>query len=36
MRVKTKGNDTASFVISATGVTLGAVNAVDGSVGEWY
>lgn len=35
MRVKTKGNDTASFIISATGVTLGAVNAVDGNVGEW-
>lgn len=35
LRVKTKGNDTTSLIISATDTTLGAVDPVDGSVGEW-
>jgi hypothetical protein len=35
MRVKAKGNDTTSLVVSATETTLGAVNPLDGSVGEW-
>jgi hypothetical protein len=34
LRVKTKGDDTTSLVISATETTLGAVNPVNGSVGE--
>lgn len=34
LRVKTKGNDTTNLIISASERTLGAVNPVDGSVGE--
>jgi len=34
LRVKTKEDETTSLVISATDATLGAVNPVDGSVGE--
>ena len=34
LRVKTKGDETTSLVISVTEATLGAVNPVDGSVGE--
>ena len=34
LRAKTKGDETTSLVISATETTLGAVNPVDGSVGE--
>lgn len=35
VRVKSKTNDTTSLVISATERTLGAVNPVDGNVGEF-
>lgn len=34
LRVKTKANDTKSLVISTTETTLGAVDPVDGSIGE--
>ena len=34
LRVKAEGNETTSLVISATETTVGAVNPVDGSVGE--
>lgn len=34
LRVKTKEEETTSFVISATEMTLGAVNPVNGSVGK--
>jgi len=34
LRVKAKGNETTSLVISATETTIGAVDPVDGSVGE--
>ena len=34
LRVKTKEDETTSLVISATETTLGAVNPVDGSIGE--
>ena len=34
LRMKTKEDETTSLVISATEATLGAVNPVDGSVGE--
>lgn len=34
VRVKARGNDTTSLIISATERTLGAVDPVDGSVGE--
>jgi len=34
LRVKAKGNETTSLVISATETAVGAVDPVDGSVGE--
>jgi len=34
LRVKTKEDETTSLVISATERALGAVNPVDGSIGE--
>ena len=34
LRVKTRGNDTKSLIISASATMLGAVDPVDGSVGE--
>lgn len=34
VRVKARGNDTTSLIISATERALGAVDPVDGSVGE--
>ena len=34
LRVKTQGDETTSLIISATGTTLGAVDPVNGSVGE--
>ena len=34
LRVKTRGNDTKSLIVSATETTLGAVDPVDGSVCE--
>jgi ER membrane protein complex subunit 1 len=34
LRVKGKGNDTKSLIISASETTLGAVDPVDGNVGE--
>lgn len=34
LRVKMKGDETTSLVISASDTTLGAVNPVDGSIGE--
>lgn len=34
LRVKTQTNDTRSLIFSATGTTLGAIDPVDGGVGE--